>query len=131
MEGSEADRFFPAPRSRRYGPPAGSGAGADESGNPQSPHRDCAFSRRLDWLRRRNPRRRRPPETGAKPKAGLTGFSVSNLRVPGFIQPWEEDFGKPGQIVSALEIMLEGPIGGAAFNNEFGRPALCGLFPQL
>ena len=65
---------------------------------------------------------------GAKPKAGLTGFSVSDLRLPGDIQPWERDFGKPGRIASALEIMLEGPIGGAAFNNEFGRPALAGYF---
>ena len=65
---------------------------------------------------------------GSKPKAGLTGFSVSNLRIPGAEQPWERDFGKPDRIVSALDIMLEGPIGGAAFNNEFGRPALCGYF---
>ena len=65
---------------------------------------------------------------GAKPKAGLTGFSVSNLRIPGFTQPWEQDFGKPNRIVSALDIMLEGPIGAAAFNNEFGRPALGGYF---
>lgn len=65
---------------------------------------------------------------GSKPKAGLCGFSVSNLRLPGFEQPWEEDFGKPERIVSALEIMLEGPIGAAAFNNEFGRPNLCGYF---
>jgi len=65
---------------------------------------------------------------GSKPKAGLTGFSVSNLRIPGFEQPWETDFGKPDRIVSALDIMLEGPIGGASFNNEFGRPNLCGYF---
>lgn len=65
---------------------------------------------------------------GAKPKAGLVGFSVSNLRIPGFEQPWEEDFGKPERIVTALDIMLEGPLGGAAFNNEFGRPALLGYF---
>jgi phosphoribosylformylglycinamidine synthase len=65
---------------------------------------------------------------GAKPKAGLTGFSVSNLRIPGFTQPWELDYGKPGRIASALDIMLEGPIGAAAFNNEFGRPALAGYF---
>ncbi|CDG96288.1 phosphoribosylformyl-glycineamide synthetase (FGAM synthetase) [Xenorhabdus bovienii str. puntauvense] len=65
---------------------------------------------------------------GAKPKAGLVGFSVSNLKIPGFEQPWEEDFGKPDRIVSALDIMLEGPLGGAAFNNEFGRPALLGYF---
>ncbi|MGK2946424.1 MAG: phosphoribosylformylglycinamidine synthase [Candidatus Malihini olakiniferum] len=65
---------------------------------------------------------------GAKPKAGLVGFSVSNLRIPKFEQPWEEDFGKPDRIVSALDIMLDGPLGGAAFNNEFGRPALTGYF---
>ncbi|MBI2395543.1 MAG: phosphoribosylformylglycinamidine synthase [Deltaproteobacteria bacterium] len=65
---------------------------------------------------------------GAKPKAGLTGFSVSNLRVPGLVRPWEVDHGKPGRIVSALEIMIDGPLGGAAFNNEFGRPNVCGYF---
>ena len=66
---------------------------------------------------------------GAKPKAGLTGFSVSNLNIPAFIQPWESnDYGKPSRIASALQIMLEGPIGGAAFNNEFGRPNLAGYF---
>ncbi len=65
---------------------------------------------------------------GAKPKAGLVGFSVSNLRLPGAIQPWEKDHGKPGRIVSALDIMIEGPLGGAAFNNEFGRPAINGYF---
>ncbi|HWK54828.1 MAG TPA: phosphoribosylformylglycinamidine synthase, partial [Hyphomicrobiales bacterium] len=65
---------------------------------------------------------------GAKPKAGLTGFTVSNLRIPGFQQPWEQDFGRPAHMASALQIMLEGPIGGAAFNNEFGRPNLCGYF---
>ncbi|OZI14219.1 phosphoribosylformylglycinamidine synthase [Sodalis-like symbiont of Philaenus spumarius] len=65
---------------------------------------------------------------GAKPKAGLVGFSVSNLRIPGFEQPWEEDFGRPACIVSALDIMTDGPLGGAAFNNEFGRPALTGYF---
>jgi phosphoribosylformylglycinamidine synthase len=66
---------------------------------------------------------------GAKPKAGLTGFSVSHLRIPGFEQPWEtRGLGKPGRIVSALDIMIEGPLGGAAFNNEFGRPNVCGYF---
>jgi len=65
---------------------------------------------------------------GAKPKAGLAGFSVSNLRIPGFVQPWEADHGKPARIASALDIMLEGPIGAAAFNNEFGRPNLAGYF---
>ncbi|MGB7541756.1 MAG: phosphoribosylformylglycinamidine synthase [Burkholderiales bacterium] len=89
---------------------------------------------------------------GAKPKAGLCGFSVSHLRIPGFIQPWEDclappsphaalpeeegqirrsaqdSIGKPGRIASALQIMLDGPIGAASFNNEFGRPSLAGYF---
>ncbi|MBA1193257.1 phosphoribosylformylglycinamidine synthase [Pseudomonas entomophila] len=65
---------------------------------------------------------------GAKPKAGLTGFTVSNLRIPGFEQPWEQAYGKPERIVDALDIMIDGPLGGAAFNNEFGRPALTGYF---
>ena len=63
---------------------------------------------------------------GSKPKVGLVGFSVSNLNIPNYRQSWEEDYGKPERIVSALDIMLEGPIGGAAFNNEFGRPNICG-----
>jgi phosphoribosylformylglycinamidine synthase len=90
--------------------------------------------------------------SGSKPKAGLTGFSVSNLNIPGFEQPWESysplpdettdtttshlpqvgegrgQYGKPSRIVTALQIMLDGPIGGAAFNNEFGRPNLAGYF---
>jgi phosphoribosylformylglycinamidine synthase len=66
---------------------------------------------------------------GARPKAGLTGFTVSHLRIPGYAQPWEGgDYGRPRRIASALQIMLEGPIGGAAFNNEFGRPNLAGYF---
>ncbi|MBC7501521.1 MAG: phosphoribosylformylglycinamidine synthase [Herminiimonas sp.] len=78
---------------------------------------------------------------GARPKAGLTGFTVSNLRLPDALQPWEntadvcqpasgdiQSYGKPDRIASALQIMIEGPIGGAAFNNEFGRPNLTGYF---
>ena len=66
---------------------------------------------------------------GAKPKAGLTGFTVSHLCIPGFEQPWERDgYGRPRRIASPLQIMLEGPIGGASFNNEFGRPNLAGYF---
>ena len=65
---------------------------------------------------------------GAKPKAGLAGFSVSNLNIPGFEQPWEQSPGKPERIASALDIMIEGPLGAAAFNNEFGRPNICGYF---
>ncbi|MFZ6772408.1 phosphoribosylformylglycinamidine synthase [Undibacterium sp. SXout7W] len=77
---------------------------------------------------------------GAKPKAGLAGFTVSNLMLPGALQPWENAsdvlgsnatdrvYGKPDRIASALQIMIDGPIGGAAFNNEFGRPNLGGYF---
>ena len=65
---------------------------------------------------------------GSKPKVGLTGFTVSNLQIPDFTQPWEQPYGKPGRIVSALDIMIDGPLGGAAFNNEFGRPNICGYF---
>ncbi len=65
---------------------------------------------------------------GSKPKAGLAGFSVSNLEIPGFEQPWEKHYGKPERIASALDIMIEGPLGAAAFNNEFGRPNLAGYF---
>jgi len=68
---------------------------------------------------------------GSKPKAGLTGFSVSNLNIPGFKQPWESDYGKPGRIASALQIMIDGPLGGAAYNNEFGRPNIAGYFRTL
>ena len=130
VRGSVAGRFFPDPDSREYSfcrepvhllmkvethnhptaiapfPGAGTGAGGEI--------RDEGAVGR-----------------GSKPKAGLTGFSVSNLRIPGFEQPWERDHGKPGRIVSALDIMLEGPIGGAAFNNEYGRPNLCGYFRTL
>ena len=66
---------------------------------------------------------------GAESRAGLVGFSVSSLRIPGFEQPWEADGpGTPSHLASALDIMLEAPIGAARFNNEFGRPALCGYF---
>jgi phosphoribosylformylglycinamidine synthase len=65
---------------------------------------------------------------GARPIAALTGFSVSDLRLPDRIKPWEQAPAAPTRLASACEIMLEGPIGGARFNNEFGRPALCGYF---
>ena len=66
--------------------------------------------------------------TGSKPKAGCADFRYRILKIPGFEQPWEQDNGKPGRIASALDIMLEGPIGAASFNNEFGRPNTCGYF---
>jgi phosphoribosylformylglycinamidine synthase len=65
---------------------------------------------------------------GARPKAGLSGFSVSHLKLPDDLQPWEQSLGKPDRIASALKIMLDGPIGAAAFNNEFGRPNILGYF---
>ena len=70
---------------------------------------------------------------GSKPKAGLTGFSVSNLNIPNFSQPWETNsgeygYGKPGRIATPLQIMTDGPLGGAAYNNEFGRPNIAGYF---
>ncbi|MGA3353431.1 MAG: phosphoribosylformylglycinamidine synthase [Acidimicrobiales bacterium] len=65
---------------------------------------------------------------GAKPKMGLSGFSVSNLRIPGWLRPWEVSYGKPDRIASALEIMLEAPVGSAGFANEFGRPNVAGYF---
>ncbi len=65
---------------------------------------------------------------GGRSKAGLCGFSVSDLRIPGFEQPWEADHGRPGRIASPLQIMTDGPVGAAAFNNEFGRPNICGYF---
>jgi phosphoribosylformylglycinamidine synthase len=68
---------------------------------------------------------------GSRPKAGLSGFSVSNLKLPGKLQPWEFEYGKPERIVSALDIMKQGPIGAASFNNEFGRPNILGYFRTL
>ncbi len=65
---------------------------------------------------------------GSKPKAGLVGFTVSHLELPELPQPWELGYGRPGRMVSPLQIMLDGPIGAAAFNNEFGRPNLAGYF---
>jgi phosphoribosylformylglycinamidine synthase len=70
---------------------------------------------------------------GARPKAGLTGFCVSHLRIPGYERPWEcapdgQHIGRPQRIAAALDIMIDGPIGAASFNNEFGRPAVCGYF---
>ncbi|ASW80439.1 phosphoribosylformylglycinamidine synthase [Vibrio anguillarum] len=127
MVGSEVGRFFPDPETRQYGyhhekahilmkvethnhptaiapwPGASTGSGGEI--------RDEGAT-----------------GIGGKPKAGLVGFTTSNLRIPNFVQPWETDFGKPGRIVTALDIMLEGPLGGAAFNNEFGRPNLLGYF---
>ena len=125
--GSVAGRFFPDPETRQYGatqepvhilmkvethnhPTAISPFSGASTGSGGEIRDEGATGR------------------GAKPKAGLTGFTVSNLNIPGFEQPWEVPYGKPERIVTALDIMIEGPLGGAAFNNEFGRPALTGYF---
>ena len=68
---------------------------------------------------------------GSRPKAGLAGFTVSDLLIPDHVQPWELDYGKPNHITSSLEIMIKAPIGSAAFNNEYGRPATTGYFRTL
>lgn len=69
---------------------------------------------------------------GGRPKAGISAFMVSNLEVPGYTQPWEKSIAEhPKRMASPLDIMIEGPIGGAAFGNEFGRPQLCGMFRTL
>ncbi|QJR81794.1 phosphoribosylformylglycinamidine synthase [Alteromonas pelagimontana] len=127
MEGWPAGRFFPDPQSHQY----------------EYHHEDIAILMKVET--HNHPTAISPfpgaatgsggeirdegaTGRGSKPKAGLVGFSVSNLRIPGSEQPWELDYGKPQRIVTALDIMTEAPLGGAAFNNEFGRPALLGYF---
>ena len=67
--------------------------------------------------------------TGGRPKAGLAAFLVSNLRIPGFVMPWEQEYAEfPSRLATPLEIMTDGPLGGARFGNEFGRPQLTGIF---
>ena len=134
IRGSEAPRFFPAPLSGKPGERAAYGSTREpiqilmkvETHNHPTaiaPHPGAATGAGGEI------RDEGATGIGGKPKAGLTGFTVSNLRIPEFVQPWEAfDYGKPERIQSALEIMLEAPIGGAAFNNEFGRPNLAGVF---
>ncbi|MFU8783475.1 phosphoribosylformylglycinamidine synthase [Aliidiomarina sp.] len=127
MTGSEAGRFFPTAGSGEYrynGEPIHILMKVETHNHPTaiSPYPGAATGSGGEI------RDEGATGIGAKPKAGLVGFSVSNLRIPGFEQPWEEDFGRPQRIVSALDIMLEGPLGGAAFNNEFGRPNILGYF---
>ncbi|HEX6272442.1 MAG TPA: phosphoribosylformylglycinamidine synthase [Polyangiaceae bacterium] len=128
LEGTRAVRFFPHPETRVY-----SGvfedthivAKCETHNHPTaiSPHPGASTGAGGEI------RDEGATGQGAKPKAGLAGFTVSHLRIPGFEQPWETDApGKPERIVSALDIMLDGPLGGAAFANEFGRPAVLGWF---
>ncbi|HLT63105.1 MAG TPA: phosphoribosylformylglycinamidine synthase, partial [Pseudohongiella sp.] len=127
MEGSVAGRFFPQPHSHEYAyvtEPVHILMKVETHNHPTAiaPFPGAATGSGGEI------RDEGATGTGAKPKAGLCGFSVSNLHLPEFPRPWEEDFGRPAHIVSALDIMIEGPIGAAAFNNEFGRPNLCGYF---
>ena len=125
FEGSRAKRFFADPESNEYGatdediailckvethnhPPAISPFPGASTGSGGEIRDEGATG------------------VGSKPKAGLTGFTVSNLKIPGAIREWEQNFGKPNRIVSPLEIMIEGPLGVAAFNYEFGRPNILG-----
>jgi phosphoribosylformylglycinamidine synthase len=127
IEGSRAVRFFPDPLTHRY---AGVSEPVDILMKVETHNHPTAISPFPGAATGSGGEIRDEGATGigAKPKAGLTGFSVSNLKIPGMVQPWEHDFGKPERIVSALDIMIAAPLGAAAFNNEFGRPNICGYF---
>lgn len=130
VAGPVADRFFPQPQTGSYGfvnEPVHLLMKVETHNHPTAiaPHPGAATGSGGEI------RDEGATGRGSKPKVGLTGFSVSNLNIPSFSQPWESGYGKPGRIASALDIMIEGPIGGAAFNNEFGRPNLCGYFRTL
>jgi phosphoribosylformylglycinamidine synthase len=127
IEGSTAVRFFPDPQTQRYG---GVTEPVDILLKVETHNHPTAISPFPGAATGSGGEIRDEGATGigAKPKAGLTGFSVSNLKIPGMVQPWEHDYGKPERIASALDIMIAAPLGAAAFNNEFGRPAVCGYF---
>lgn len=127
MEGNAAGRFFPDPESQEY---QYHHEGIDILMKVETHNHPTAISPFPGAATGSGGEIRDEGATGrgSKPKAGLVGFSVSNLRVPGFEQPWEIDYGKPARIVTALDIMIDGPLGGAAFNNEFGRPNILGYF---
>ena len=127
IEGGSATRFFPDPLTHRY---SGRHERVDILMKVETHNHPTAISPFPGAATGAGGEIRDEGATGigAKPKAGLTGFSVSNLKIPGMVQPWETDFGKPDRIASALEIMIAAPLGSAAFNNEFGRPTTCGYF---
>src|SRR5580692_1565747 len=125
--GANATRFYPDPLTQRY---AGSVEPVDILMKVETHNHPTAISPFPGAATGAGGEIRDEGATGigAQPKAGLTGFSVSNLKIPGMPQPWEVDFGKPDRIASALDIMIAAPIGAASFNNEFGRPNTCGYF---
>ncbi len=127
MDGSEAGRFFPDPETHQYqfhNEPIDILMKVETHNHPTaiSPYPGAATGSGGEI------RDEGATGVGSKPKAGMCGFSVSNLRIPDFVQPWETDFGKPNRITSALNIMIDGPLGAAGFNNEFGRPNIVGYF---
>ena len=127
MEGTEGWRYFPDPRTGAYGERR---EAIDILMKVETHNHPTAISPFPGAATGSGGEIRDEGATGrgARPKAGLAGFSVSSLRIPGYERPWEPPAAAPGRIASALEIMLEGPIGAASFNNEFGRPAICGYF---
>jgi phosphoribosylformylglycinamidine synthase len=127
IEGAEATRFFPDPWTHRY---SGRHEPVDILMKVETHNHPTAISPFPGAATGAGGEIRDEGATGigAKPKAGLTGYSVSNLKIPGMVQPWEVDFGKPERIASALDIMIAAPLGAASFNNEFGRPNICGYF---
>jgi phosphoribosylformylglycinamidine synthase len=127
IEGQSATRFFPDPLTQRY---AGRSEPVDILMKVETHNHPTAISPFQGAATGAGGEIRDEGATGigAKPKAGLTGYSVSNLKIPGMVQVWERDFGKPDRIASALDIMIAAPLGAAAFNNEFGRPNICGYF---
>ncbi len=127
IKGATAGRFFPDPQSGDYGyceEPVHISIKVETHNHPTaiSPFPGAATGSGGEI------RDEGATGRGGKPKTGLSGFSVSNLRLPGLTRSWEQQKSSPGRIAEPLQIMLEGPIGGASFNNEFGRPNLCGYF---
>ncbi|AEF53385.1 phosphoribosylformylglycinamidine synthase [Marinomonas posidonica] len=127
MEGHHAGRFFPSSESREYD---FSQENIDILMKVETHNHPTAISPFSGAATGSGGEIRDEGATGigSKPKAGLSGYTVSDLKIPGYEQPWESHYGKPARIVTPLDIMIEGPIGGAAFNNEFGRPNLLGYF---
>jgi phosphoribosylformylglycinamidine synthase len=127
IEGGSASRFFPDPLTQRY---MGRHEPIDILMKVETHNHPTAISPFPGAATGAGGEIRDEGATGigAKPKAGLVGFSVSNLKIPGMVKPWEGEYGKPERIASALDIMLAAPLGAAAFNNEFGRPNICGYF---